>query len=634
MCPCGYTRWISVLQTLTDEVMMMDTKKNGLAPVSALKYLFKKPHTVRYPKEDLEVFSTKGISPNYRGFHTNDLEKCIGCGNCATVCPASAITMVKDEKVEPKRKFATKYRPVIDYGRCCFCAQCVDICPTGSLQMSREYIHSFHPDLSIPVEEEPESVIKDFIWRPDETNSDNPGYVRVEGDLLNKTIDFDRTDPRTKPAEERKFSFAKYVYTYSKEEAEREASRCLGCGHCVEACPNQLHIPEYINAIAKGDPQESLDWIYKRNPLPLICGEVCTHQCEEACVVGIQGEPLAIRWLKAYSASNVEDYRKALEVQPGKPNGKKIAAVGAGPASLTLGYYARRLGYEVTIYESESKPGGAMMWGIPKYRLPKEDLMKDINTILSLGIDLKLNVKIGKDLPIDELLKSYDAVFVGTGNAKPMTLRIEGENLPGVMQGLTFMHLVNEEKAPELKGKRVVVIGGGNVAMDVARSSVRFGANVTVLYRRRIVDMPADPEEIKEAQEEGIEFVEAGVPIKIYGDKSAEEIEYAIASLVPDPKGGRPRPVVDEKSPHRRIKIDYVVAAIGQHPNLDFLPEEMQKKIGFDGRRVPVDEYGRTSIEGLFFGGDLSNRRQDIISAIGAGQRAAKGIDLYLASQK
>lgn len=612
---------------------MSEYKKSKLAPISGLRYLFKKPHTIRYPKEDLEVFPTvDGVSPIYRGFHSNDLEKCIGCGNCARVCPTNAIIMEEATDV-PQKKFAKTVRPIVDYGRCCFCAQCVDVCPTSSLQMARDYMHDFHPDKSVHPSEEPELVSKDFIWRPDMTFAEEPGYVRDENDLINKTIEFDRTDPRAIEAAKRKLSFSRFVYTYSKEEAVKEAARCLGCGSCVDACPNELHIPEYINAIAKDDPTESLDWIYKRNPLPLICGEVCTHQCEEACVVSVQGEPLAIKWLKAYSAASVGDYRKAMGINPAKPNGKKLAAVGAGPASLSFAYYARLMGYDVTIYEAEDKPGGAMMWGIPNYRLPKEDLMKDIDTILSMGVTLKTNVRIGKDIAFDALMKENDSVFVGVGNAKPMTLRIPGEEFKGVMQGLTFMHLVNEEKAPDLKGKRVVVVGGGNVAMDVARSSVRLGAEVTVVYRRRIVDMPADPEEIKEAMEEGIEFVEVAVPVEIRGEKSVKEFEYLIASLVADPKGGRPRPVVDEKSPRRTLKVDYVVEAIGQTPNIDFVPAELQEKLGFDGKQVPVDQFGGTKIKGLYFGGDISNKRQDIISAISAGLRAVKGIDVSLASK-
>lgn len=609
-------------------------KKNGFAPIVGLKYLFKKPHTVRYPKEDLEVFPISGNSPNYRGFHTNDLEKCIGCGNCARICPTDAVTMVESGDVKVANKFAKIVRPVFDYGRCCFCAQCVDVCPTGSLQMSRDYIHSFHPDLSVPVADEPEIVSKDFIWRADKKRSENPGYVRNESNKFDKVINFERIEPKKTDPDKRKISFSKYVQIYSKAEASKEASRCLGCGVCVEACPNELHIPEYINAISKQNPEESLEWIYKRNPLPLICGEVCTHQCEEACVVGIQGEPLAIRWLKTFSASNVDDYLKTSKITLSKFNGKKLAAIGGGPASLAFGYYARLLGYDVTIYEAEEKLGGALMWGIPVYRLPKDEMMKDINAILSTGINVRLKTKVGKDVKFEDLMNSYDAVFVGVGNSKPMTLKIKGEELEGVMQGLTFMHMVNDGSLKDLKGKKIVVVGGGNVAMDVARSSVRLGADVTIVYRRRIEDMPADPEEIEDAREEGVKIVEMGVPAEIKGEKSAQAFEYAVASLVKDPSGGRPKPVVDEKSPHVTLSVDYVIAAIGQTPSIDFIPTDIQQKIGFDGRFVPVDEYGRTKFKGLFCGGDASNSRQDIISAIGSGMRATKGVELYLAKEE
>ena len=586
--------------------------KDIITPFSAWSNIVKKPVTVKDP------FTERPGADRYRGFHKNDIDACIGCGSCEAVCENQAIDMVPVEGIETK-KGDSGLRPMVDYGRCCWCALCVDICTTGSLTMSNEYTWvSDNPDdfRYIPgVDRKP--------WDDSEKGWTNPGYS-----LYNP----ERVAMEEVDGVERVGSFIEVVKGYSKEQAEKEADRCVACGICIASCPAHMDIPGYIRAISNGDLEKGLQLLYDTNPLPEICGRVCTHRCEEVCSVGVKGDALAIRWLKRYIADHVpfDDYKRILGLDS-LPEGKKhVAVIGAGPAGISAAYYLRTMGYRITVYEAKEHPGGATLDGIPKYRLPMEILEQEIGLLEDMGVQFRFNTRVGREVKFDEIYTAYDAVFVGTGFEKPYLIAIDGEEGSGSIQAIDFLREVNEGKTPVL-GHHVAVIGGGNVAMDAARVSRRLGAEVTVLYRRRIVDMPSDPEEIEGSEQEQISIVPQSIPTRVIrNDKGrVTGIEYLRAEMVDDPRGGRPRPVAIEGS-ETILEVSTVIGAIGQQGEYDFFGAEWIEKLKTEKGRVVTDGHMQTSIERLFAGGDTVNSTADAISAIADGHRAAKGIDALL----
>ncbi|NSW44845.1 MAG: FAD-dependent oxidoreductase [Bacteroidales bacterium] len=586
--------------------------KDILSPFSAWGNINRKPVTVKNP------FTERPGADRYRGFHKNDITKCIGCGTCEAICENKAIDMVPVEGIETK-KGDSGLRPLVDYGRCCWCALCVDVCTTGSLTMSNEYTWvSENPDdfRYIPgVDNKP--------WDKSEKGWTNPGYS-----LYNpERVKMEELEPS-----ERISNFLELVKGYSKEQAEKEADRCVSCGICIATCPAHMDIPGYIKAIRDNNLELGLKLLYDTNPLPEICGRVCTHRCEEVCSIGVKGDPLAIRWLKRYIADNVpfEKYKEILGLDSLPEGNKHIAIIGAGPSGISAAYYLRTLGYKVTIFEAKSRPGGATMYGIPKYRLPMEILDKEIGMLEEIGVEFRFNTMIGREVKFDELYTAFDAVFMGIGFEKPYLLAIENEGAKGSLQAIDFLREVNEGKKPEI-GNKVVVIGGGNVAMDAARVSRRLGAEVSILYRRRIEDMPSDPEEIEGCEQEGIHIITQAIPTKIMVDANnvVTGIEYLKAKMVPDERGGRPRPEPIEGS-ETIIEATAVIGAIGQEGAYEFLGNEWLQKLNIKKGRIVVDDAMQTSIPRLFAGGDSVNPTADAISAIADGHKAARGIDKLL----
>ena len=597
-------------------------EKSFFAPIKAWKFMMKKPVTIRVPYEKREA------SERYRGFHINDWDKCIGCGTCSRVCPTDAIQMVEIPWL--KEEYGKKpLRPSIDYGRCSFCALCVDICTTGSLKMTREYIH-ISPD--------PE----DFIYIPTEKgikNIENPpvGWVKDDDSQL---LDLERVEMDMVEPEERVKSFIEYVKGYSKEKAIEEAARCVECGVCVSRCPQHMDIPQYIKSVWEDNLEEGLRWLYRTNPLSMVCGRVCTHKCEDFCSIGHQGEPVAIRWLKRYIIDNVplDQYDRILDIHPTAKN-KKIAIIGSGPAGLGAAYFLATMGYEVDIYEANARPGGVMRYGIPKYRLPDEALDKDIAYIQALGVRIFTNTKVGEDITLDELHKKYDAVFLGTGFGLGRSTRVPGTDHPDVIQALPLLkeirdYLRGDGPKPKIP-RKLVVIGGGNVAMDVSRNMARlqmieYGeVNVfTVSLERSYEEMPADMDEIEEGSEEGVKFYPGWGPVRIIIENDrVTAVEFKKCIQVFD-ENGRFNPKFDEEQ-RMTLEADMVVEAIGQAPDYNYIPEELRNQLEFVRGRIVTNEYGQTKIPWLFAGGDIVHG-PDIINGIADGYRAAQGIDKYL----
>jgi glutamate synthase (NADPH/NADH) small chain len=591
--------------------MSFSDLKGTVKPLTALKQFGKKPHTISYPKESKEA------ADRYRGFHYNDIEECIGCGNCSTICQNAAIDMIHIEGVEGK-KGDSGLRPRVDHGRCCWCALCVEVCPTGSLSLTKDYLY---------VSDDPDS----FLWTPGIDNPEGKDKISFYTTKEISLNDFKRIPMPELEGMERVKSFAEVVLGYNEEQARAEASRCISCGLCTEACPEHMHIPEYINAIATGNDADAIRIIYDNNPLPEMCGKVCTRQCETVCAIGHLGEPIAIRWLKRYATEQFPDPAVILNPKIAEPNGKKVGIIGGGPAGLSAGYYLALRGFDVNIYEALPKMGGMTFAGIPKYRFPLDSLDKQIDYMKKVGVKMHNNVRVGKDISFDKIRKENDAVFIGIGFHVPYTLGLTGEDLQNSIQAIDFLRRVNIGESVDV-GKKVVVIGGGNVAIDAARVSRRLGAEVTILYRRRVEDMPADWEEIEGAEDEGVNIIPQGIPIEVLGDENGKvkAFRYAKAEMVPDPKGGRPRPQQIEGS-ETDIECSTVIAAIGQEADYSFFPEDVKNKIKFErGRFVVNQETKQTDDPKIFAGGDAVNRTADAISAIADGFKAVKGIEKYL----
>lgn len=444
---------------------------------------------------------------------------------------------------------------------------------------------------------------------------------------------------------ERNKNFLEVTTGYTEEMAIDEANRCLNCKHkpCMQGCPVSVKIPEFIQFIAKGDFEGAYHKIKETNALPAVCGRVCPQesQCESKCVRGIKGESVGIGRLERFVADwhmkNVAD-----KIKPAEPNGKKVAVVGSGPAGLTVAGDLAKKGYAVTVYEAFHVAGGVLMYGIPEFRLPKDIVQKEIDNLKKMGVDIETNVIVGKTILLDELIEDYgfDAVFLGTGAGLPSFMGIEGESLNGVYSANEFLTRINlmkgykfpEYDTPVVVGKNVAVLGGGNVAMDAARSAKRLGAeNVYIVYRRGKEELPARAEEVAHAEEEGIIFKLLQNPTKFIGDekgwlKGMEVIEMELGE--PDASGRR-RPVAKPGTEHV-IAVETAIVAIGQTPN----PLIKSTTKGLDTNKrgciVADEETGKTSKDKVYAGGDTVTGAATVILAMGAGKKAAKAIDEML----
>jgi len=611
-------------------------KRSLLSPLKANRFLFKKPKTLRYP------FELKEPSARYRGFHLNDWDACTGCGNCSDICPNEAITMVEipDIKPEPGKK---NERPRLDYGRCCFCGLCVDICPPGCLRLSRDYFH-IHFDTDT------------FVFFPRDENTEKEKYLpEGEYSVLKASLSHRKQNyegfvselkyslfepqrvsmPEIAP-DERKVSFIEQVIGYSREEAIKEASRCLECQLCEYACPAHLKISDYIRAIYQDKPEESLKKIFEDNPIPSICGRICMKHCEAACSLSIRGEALAIRWLKRYAADTIKEYKTALEIKPARPTDKKIAVIGAGPSGLSVAYFLTLKGHKVVVFDALPGGGGMMRIGPPLYRLPLESIDKDVNHIASLGVTFRFNTRVGKDIMFEKLLKDYDAVYIGIGTTVSRSTRVK--NSEKCVLALDFLKENKIGKGSKVC-RNIIVIGGGNVAMDVARLAIRlqhmqYPDQKVITKTVSLEDwdkMPATQEEIDEAIEEGVKFNPAWGPKEVVLDEkgNVKGLQCMKVKSVFDEEG-RFSPSFYEEN-QMFLEGDMVIEAIGQGPDFSFIPKELFNKLEFTERKkVKVDENGMTSIPGVFAGGDIVNLNLDAVTAIADAKIASEGIDRFL----
>ena len=464
----------------------------------------------------------------------------------------------------------------------------------------------------------------------------------MAGNMMEK-VPVREQDPKVRAT-----NFEEVCLGYNEEEAVEESQRCLHCKNakCIGGCPVNINIPEFIEAVKTRDFARANNVISESSSLPAVCGRVCPQetQCEGRCIRGIKGEPVSIGKLERF----VADWAKENGIKPqGAPqkNGHRIAIIGAGPAGLTCAGDLAKLGYDVTIFEALHKAGGVLVYGIPEFRLPKDKVVeKEVENVRSLGVKIETNVIVGRSVTIEDLLtkEGFEAVFIGSGAGLPMFMGIPGEQAKGVFSANEFLTRNNLMKAyrddydtPIVCGKKVVVVGGGNVAMDAARTSLRLGAEVHIVYRRSEAELPARAEEVHHAKEEGIIFDLLTNPTEILADENdnVRGITCIRMELGEPDASGRRRPVPVEGSEFE-IECDTVIMSLGTRPN----PLISSTTYGLDVNRklciVAEEETGKTSLEGVYAGGDAVTGAATVILAMGAGKKAAAGIDAYIKAKE
>lgn len=449
---------------------------------------------------------------------------------------------------------------------------------------------------------------------------------------------------REQDAKERAANFEEVCLGYNKEEAMEEAARCINCknAQCIKGCPVSINIPGFIEKVKEGDIESAYQVISESSALPAVCGRVCPQesQCEGKCIRGIKGEAISIGKLERF----VADWASENGIKPqgaAEKNGKKVAVIGSGPAGLTCAGDLAKMGYDVTIFEALHEPGGVLVYGIPEFRLPKTKVVaKEIENVKALGVKIETNVVVGKSVTIDELLseEGFDAVFIGSGAGLPKFMGIPGEQANGVFSANEYLTRSNLMKAfdensstPIMRGKKVAVVGGGNVAMDAARTALRLGAEVHIVYRRSEEELPARVEEVHHAKEEGIIFDLLTNPVEILEDEKGwvSGIKCVKMELGEPDESGRRRPV-EIKGSEFVIDVDTVIMSLGTSPN----PLISSTTEGLEVNKwkciVADEEFGKTSKEGVYAGGDAVTGAATVILAMGAGRAGAKGIDEYL----